>query len=389
MNLFQNVRVLELANVLAGPSVGMFFAELGADVIKVENLRTQGDVTRSWRLPNESAEDGISAYFSAVNWGKQSLAVDLKQVEGQRVVQQLAMQSDIVLASYLPGAAARLGVDAQRLRDQKPSLIYAELSGYGPEEERAAFDAIIQAEVGFMEMNGVAPGEGHKMPVALMDVLAAHQLKEAILLAYLKRLQTGAGSHLQVSLIQAGLASLANQATNYLMQGHQPQAQGSAHPNIVPYGTRFPTRDGSSVVLAVGNDRQFAALCQVLDIAVPPGWATNPGRVADRAAVNEALKAGIARWERAALLEVAHRAHIPMGAVNSMAEALALPQATELMLRQGPCAGLRTFVGQGVQPPSSLSAPPSLSQHAHAILCELLGYSSASLNEWRKKSIVL
>jgi len=259
--MLNGLKVLELASVLAGPGVGQFFAELGAEVIKVENLKTGGDVTRTWKLASEKAEDDRSAYFSSVNWGKKSLALDLTDSSGKSIVQKLAAQTDVVIASFKSGDAEKLGVAYSQLQKVNPKLIYGQITGYGSDNARVGYDAVIQAESGFMDMNGERGGSPLKMPVALVDVLAGHQLKEGLLLALLKREKTGEGSWVEVSLIQAAIASLANQASNWLVAQSLPSRQGSLHPNIAPYGESFETKDGRQVILAVGNDRQFADLC--------------------------------------------------------------------------------------------------------------------------------
>jgi crotonobetainyl-CoA:carnitine CoA-transferase CaiB-like acyl-CoA transferase len=211
--VLKDLKVLELASVLAGPGVGQFFAELGAKVIKVENARTGGDVTRSWRVSGENTDDR-STYFCSVNWGKQSIAVDLAAAEGKDIVCRLALRCDIVIASYKPGDAEKLGVDYKTLSREHPDLIYGQISGYGNSDTRVGYDAIIQAESGFMFLNGEPGGRSLKMPVALVDILAGHHLKEGLLLALMKKYQTGMGSLVEVSLLDAALASLANQATN-------------------------------------------------------------------------------------------------------------------------------------------------------------------------------
>ena len=249
----QGLKVLELASVLAGPSVGMFFAELGATVYKIENVTTHGDVTRKWKLPKEDADTDISGYFSSVNWGKSSFAVDLCREEGLNIIYELAAQCDIVLVSYKPGDAEKLRVDYPTLKRYNEKLIYSHITGYGLQNPRAGFDAIIQAESGFTFMNGQPDGPPTKMPVALMDVLAAHHLKEAILLALYYREKTGKGQYIEASLFKAGVSSLANQATNWLVGRAIPQRMGSDHPNIVPYGTIFKTADGKEIVLAHGH----------------------------------------------------------------------------------------------------------------------------------------
>src|SRR6478736_2525020 len=263
--MLQDLKVLELASVLAGPSVGQFFAELGAEVIKIENPKIGGDVTRGWKIPGEPTDDR-SAYFCSCNWGKKSVALDLTIKKDLETVKKLAAKSDIVIASYKPGDAEKLGVAYQQLRLINPQLIYGQITGYGSDDDRVGYDAVIQAEAGFMALNGEHDGPATKMPVALIDVLAAHHLKEGLLLALLKRERLKEGSFVEVSLVQTAVASLANQATNWLVGKKLPVRQGSAHPNIAPYGDSFVTEDSKRILLAVGSDKQFDELIKILGL---------------------------------------------------------------------------------------------------------------------------
>jgi crotonobetainyl-CoA:carnitine CoA-transferase CaiB-like acyl-CoA transferase len=364
--ILSNLLVIELASVLAGPSLGMFLAELGAEVIKVENPHTGGDVTRSWRLATESGKDDRSAYFSSVNWGKKSIALNLKDEEDITKVKTLLAKADVLITSFRPGQARQYGLDAEVLQAQFPGLVLAEISGYGPEDSRPAFDAIIQAESGFTYLNGPAGTGREKMPVALMDILAAHQLKEGVLLALLKKMKTGKGSLVQVDLLSAALTSLANQASNFLVAGFDPQPIGSAHPNIAPYGESFDTRDGP-IVLAVGNDRQFEALCGVLRWEAPASYYRNADRVKHRTSLREGLVERIAIWNRDVLLEQLRQAGVPAGPVNSVAEAMELPQARSLQISADGFRGIRTFAGTLAEEKANLSAPPHLNQHQNEI----------------------
>lgn len=263
-HIFKDMLVLELASVLAGPSVGQFFAELGAQVLKVENAATRGDVTRNWKLASEPSGTDTPAYFCAANWGKASLALDLTQAAQLQQLYSLVQQADIVIASYKPGDAEKLQVGYDTLKNINPRLLYGHITGYGPHDTRAGYDAVVQAESGFMYLNGEAGGPPVKMPVALMDILTAHQLKEGLLVALLQRERTRQGQLVQVSLLQAAVSALANQATNYLVAGQEPQRMGSEHPNIVPYGSVYTGRCGKQLVLAIGDDRQFSRLCAIL-----------------------------------------------------------------------------------------------------------------------------
>ncbi|MEL7531995.1 MAG: CaiB/BaiF CoA-transferase family protein [Bacteroidota bacterium] len=365
--IFKDLVVVELASVLAGPSVGMFFAELGARVIKVENPRLGGDVTRSWKLAHEDKEDSRSAYFSCINWGKESLTLDLKAPGDLRVLERLLGQADILLSSFIPGQAERLGIGPERLLKAFPRLICGEINGYGKENPRPAYDAIIQAEAGFMYINGEGENR-YKMPVALMDVLAAHQLKEALLLALIQRGVTGKGKRVTVSLLQSGISALVNQATNWLVGGKVPQAMGSAHPNIAPYGSKFRCADGNLIVLAVGSDAQFATLCQILGVAVPANYVSNRARLAEREKLATWLSGLISQWESADLLAKFDEQSVPAGAINTMPQVMEQSLA-EAILLQGPSfKGLRSIVSE--HPHLPLSEPPKLGQHTDAILQE-------------------
>ncbi len=368
------LRVLELASVLAGPQVGQFLAELGADVVKLEHPGTGGDVTRSWKSAHEDPATDVSAYFAAANWGKVSRVVDLTTPAGQAELRARAAVTDIVIASYKPGDAAKLGADYPTLRAANPALIYAHITGYGPDSARAGYDAVLQAETGFMHLNaavtapGGAVGAPQKMPVALIDLLAAHHLKEGILTALYRRSRTGQGALVEVSLAQSALASLANQATNWLVAGLNPQPLGSEHPNIVPYGTVLTAADGTRLVVAVGSDRQFMHLCAAVgvpELATDVRFETNAARVRHREALNPLLRALVAKLAGGALLAELDRRHVPAGEVRDVRQALATPEAAPLLLHDPQTAragGVRTAVFHldGAPLRRALSPPPPL-----------------------------
>lgn len=320
---FKDLKVIELANVLAGPAVGMFFAELGAKVIKVENKKSKGDVTRSWKLASEDPNSETSAYFESVNWNKEHLFLDLEQENDKKKVYELIAEADLVICSYKSGDAEKLGMDPGHFKKIKPDLIYACISGFGEDKTRIAYDLVLQAESGFMHMNGTAESGPLKMPVALIDVLAAHQLKEGILLALIKKIRTGEGSTVSVSLYDAAIASLANQASNWLMAGYDPQPAGSLHPNIAPYGETFLTKDKKRIVLAVGSDKQFASLCQILkieDLILNPQFSSNPERVKNRAELFPLLQKIIAGFSCKELMHELIRKNVPAGQIRSIKE---------------------------------------------------------------------
>ncbi len=362
--MLHDLLVVELASVLAGPAVGMFFAELGATVLKVEHAETGGDVTRSWKLPQEDPHSDISAYFSAVNWGKSSVAANLSTEEGKQSVLSLLARADVVIVSFKPGDERRFGLDYATLHAAFPKLIYAHITGYGSGSTRTGYDAVIQAESGFMAMNGTPESGPLKMPVALIDVLAAHQLKEAILLALIHRMRTGEGSYTTVSLLHTGIASLVNQAAGSLIAQAEPQRLGSDHPTIVPYGSVFCTRDGREILFAVGNDRQFSHLCAALnlaDIASDERFRTNYDRVLHRDELLPILREAVAEMDSAALLEQLHARAVPCGAVNSLGDILQAEEASTLLLHDkiSGLRGVRTIAFQtSFTQPLPLSPPP-------------------------------
>ena len=343
--ILEGIKVLELANILAGPMVGMFLAELGAEVIKVENKRTEGDITRQWRLPSEPIDSPISAYYSCANWGKEVHLMDLSSPQDLHQVHTWAAECDIVLSNLKLNSAKRLEVDYESLRKHNEQLIYAQLTAFGEEDARLGFDVVLQAETGYIYMTGEPEGNPVKLPVAFMDLLAAHQLKEGILCALLQKERTGRGAYIHTSLFAAGIASLANQATNWLMAGHIPTRKGTQHPNIAPYGDMFQTKDGALLVLAVGTDAQFDQLLQVLAVAALPKFATNTQRVANRKDLISLLQTYIEKRKAQELLPLLHEKGIPAGLVRNMKEVFELAEAQHMLLKEtGPDGWERTCV---------------------------------------------
>jgi len=350
------IRVVELATVLAGPATGQFLAEAGASVTKIEP--PGGDITRSWLAPGEHPKQHRSAYFCAANWGKKSRVMDLAQSRNQSELRALLPTTDILLMSFKPGDARKFGLDPGQLRSEYPRLIIGSLTGYGEDDPRTGYDAIIQAESGFIHLNGMRNGEGHKMPVALIDLLAAHQLKEGILLALLEREKSGAGQWIRVSLIDAALSTLANQATNYLVAGYEPQAMGSGHPNIVPYGQTYTCSDGVQVVLAVGSDKQFALLMQQLRIDAPAEWHHTAGRIQNRSAIELVLSQAVGEQPSEALLDGCQGRQIPAGRVNTLPQALELARERGVLHRSDGLSAPRTAVFLKANP--HILPPPPL-----------------------------
>lgn len=334
----KDLKVVEIANVLAGPAVGMFFAELGAEVIKIENPATGGDITRNWKLPTENPDSPYSAYFFSVNYRKKHLFLNFENEADQATFKELIFSADILITNLKPASARRMGLEYATVSAINPSLIYGQIDAYAdPEDERPAFDAALQAEAGFLSMSGTPDGELTKMPVALIDLLAAHQLKEGILLALLHRGKTGKGAFVRTSLFESAVASLANQATNWLMGGLIPRPMGTAHPNIAPYGDIFTTKDELPLLLAVGTERQFEYLCRALetpDLANEPNFKLNTHRVTHRKALTERLRPIFVRENRAEWLLLLAKAGVPAAAVNNMQAVFEIPSAKNMILEE-------------------------------------------------------
>jgi len=334
-HLPSDLLVLETAAILAGPSVGMHFAELGARVIKIENKRAGGDVTRQWKLANEDPAATVSAYFSSVNWGKEHLFLDLKNAEDRVQFDALLAKADVLITNHLAADSEKLGLTEKRIRRINPTILHGHIKGFADQPDRPAFDVVLQAEAGYLSMTGTDEHHIAKLPIAMIDVLAAHQLKEGLLLALLKRERTGRGSYVEVSLEEAALTGLINQASNYLMAGAIAKPMGSLHPNIAPYGEVFACADDGRIVLAVGSDKQFTILCEVLDLAgtaTAPLFRTNTLRVQHREGLGHILAPAFADHDRDELLSKLISAGVPCGAVRTMDEVMATPAAKAMIL---------------------------------------------------------
>jgi crotonobetainyl-CoA:carnitine CoA-transferase CaiB-like acyl-CoA transferase len=341
----KNLKVVELASVLAGPAVGMFFAELGAEVIKIENKTTGGDVTRSWRLPSETdiakneaiSRNYASAYFYSVNYHKQYLMLDLQSVTDREKVYEILRGADVVISNFKKSSAVKLGMDYEMVKKLNPSIIFGQIYGFDEEDETPAFDVVLQAEAGFMYMTGERGRGAVKMPVALIDLLAAHQLKEGLLLALLGRERTGKGAFVSTSLYEAAVASLANQATNWLMAGHIPKRMGAEHPNIAPYGDVFKTADAQEIVLACGTEKQWQNLCKILNIkelVESRLFNTNVLRVKNRVKLVKILRGVIKNHERDVLLQLLKDGQVPAGAIRDMREIFENDMAKNMILEE-------------------------------------------------------
>ncbi len=380
------IRVIDFSRVLAGPYCTMLLADLGADVIKVENP-DGGDDTRRWGPP---WLDGESAYFLSINRNKRSLALNLKHPRGIAIALQLIAQADVLVENFKVGGMAQLGLDYEALHAKYPRLVYCSISGYGqtgPDRDRPGYDFILQAEGGLMSITGPQDGMPHKAGVAIVDVTAGLYATQAILAALRYRDQTGQGQYVDVALFDSQLAWLVNVAQNYLVSGDTPQRYGNAHPNIVPYEV-FQTADGY-LSLGVGNDSQYRRLCEVAE--QPALWdearyQTNPSRVKYRAELIPLWQVVFKMRTTAEWLALITPQGIPVGSINTIPDALTHPQAVAReMVQQVPREGGQDVPQLG--PVAKLSetpariqqAPPRLGEHTAAILQSELGYSAEEI----------
>lgn len=331
--MISKLKIIDASTVLAGPSVATFFAELGAEVIKVENPILP-DVTRTWKLSSEAVESDVSAYFSSVNYKKKYLKIDLKSTDGKHQFTELIKDADILITNFKKGDDAKFGISEKVLQAINPRLIHGKISGFGLDSDRVAYDLILQAETGFMSMNGTDESGPVKMPVALIDVLAAHHLKEGILLALLERYETKKGKTVHVSLYEAAICSLMNQASNYLMENKIPQRIGSLHPNIAPYGEIFETADAKKITFAIGSDGHFVRLCHFLGLEFLPDeerFTNNQNRVKNRTELAKILQSSIVLFSAEDILTWAENHFVPCGLINDLKTVFENPNAQKLV----------------------------------------------------------
>lgn len=388
--------ILDLSRVLAGPYGTMILGDFGARIIKVEQPG-QGDETRAWGPPFTPA--GQSAYFLCANRNKESITLNLKRPEGRAILRALARRADVLIENFKVGTMEALGLGYESLRQEHPGLIYCAITGYGqsgPAAQRPGYDTVIQAEGGLMSVTGPADGEPLKVGVAVVDITAGLYAVSSILAALHHRARTGAGQAIDIALFDVQLGWLANVGSAYLVSGQAPGRYGNAHATIVPYQP-FPAADGH-LMIAVGNDGQFARLCQALGAPqwpADPRFATNPARVASRAELVPLIAAitqtrTVADWV-AALLD----ADVPCGPVNDIPTALASPQAQARAMVQSvadPGGAAVPLIGPVPKlsdtPAAIRSAPPGLGQHTEAILGELLGYTAAQIAALRERGVI-
>lgn len=393
------VRILDFSRILAGPFCTMLLADLGADVIKVENP-DRGDDTRHWGPPWVGMpEDGLSAYFVMANRNKRSLTLDLKSEAGQSLARRLAAKSHVLIENFKVGQMTKFGLGFEALRQSNPRLVYCSITGFGqtgPYRDLPGYDYAVQAMSGLMSVTGPEDGMPYKVGVAISDVFTGLFAASAILAALRHAEQTGAGQYVDMALLDSQLAALINVASNYLVSGEPPLRYGNGHPNLVPYQV-FSASDGDFVV-AVGNDRQFAKLCVLLglsELAGDPRYATGPARIAHREELVARLQERFAHrtvteWVHS-ILEIG----IPTGPINDVPTILNDPQVLSRGLIQNVIVD-KTLAFKMLGSPIKLSStpaeirlpPPRLGQHTTEILCTDLELTAADIARLHEQGVV-
>jgi crotonobetainyl-CoA:carnitine CoA-transferase CaiB-like acyl-CoA transferase len=380
------LRVLELARILAGPWAGQILADLGADVVKVERKGT-GDDTRGWGPPFVEAADGNhldAAYFHATNRGKRSIELDFESEDGRRIVKKLAARSDVLIENFKVGGLAKFGLDYASLSQDNPRLIYCSVTGFGqtgPYASRAGYDLMAQGMGGIMDLTGAPDGEPQRAGVPVADIFTGIYSVVGILAALIERGRTGGGCQVDTALVDSQVGVLANQALNYLVSGKVPKRIGNAHPNIVPYQV-FPVADGH-IIIATGNDTQFAKLCGVLgepDISGEPNYRANSDRLQHREELIGRLSALTRRWRGADLLAKLESVQVPAGPINPLDQVFVDPQVVHRGMRidlpskaakAGTIPGVRTPIIIGGKPMAAERPSPRLGEHTAEVLREI------------------
>jgi crotonobetainyl-CoA:carnitine CoA-transferase CaiB-like acyl-CoA transferase len=407
-----HIKVLDLSRVLAGPWCTQILADLGADVVKIERPGS-GDDTRHWGPPFLKDAQGHdtehAAYYTCANRNKRSITVDIAKPEGQALIRQLALQSDVLVENFKVGGLAHYGLDYESLKQVNPKLIYCSVTGFGqdgPYAERAGYDLMVQAMSGMMSITGrpdEVPGGGpQRVGVALTDLFTGVYAATAILAALEVRHRTGEGQHIDMSLLDVGMAILANQAGGFLNTGKVPQRQGNSHPSLVPYQD-MPTQDGA-MLLAIGNDGQFARFCEVAGqpaLAQDARYATNPQRVAHRETLVPQLMAITRTRSTAEWIAALEHHAVPCGPINDIAQAFAdaqvrarglaieQPRSEQAVAAEGVSAirSVASPLRLSATPPVLHRAPPALGEHTDEVLAEL-GLDAARIAALRSAGIV-
>jgi len=394
MQPLQNIRVLDLSRVLAGPYCTMVLGDLGAEVIKVEP--PEGDETRGWGPPFAGGE---SAYYLCVNRNKRGMVVNLKTDEGREILRNLALQSDVLVENFRPGTLKKFGLDFETLHDLNPGLVYCSISGFGQTgslRDKPGYDFMIQAMGGIMSVTGEPDGEPMKVGVAVADLFAGQNAVIAILAALQARTFTGKGQFIDIALFDSELGWLANVASNFLISGKNPKRYGNAHANIVPYQS-FQASDGWLVV-AVGNDKQFEAFCQVIGqpaLSTDPRFQTNKVRVENREALIAMLKPIFLQKPVSEWLDLISD-QFPCGHINDLEQVFAMPHVQEremLVQMEHPTIGALPLVASPLKmdgtPVAYRRPPPLMGQHTSEVLQNVLGFSEVKVKELAERGCVM
>jgi crotonobetainyl-CoA:carnitine CoA-transferase CaiB-like acyl-CoA transferase len=388
----KGVKVIELARILAGPWAGQTLADLGADVIKIENP-DGGDDTRQWGPPFIKGADGenlSAAYYHAVNRNKRSIVADLKSESGRELVRRLVARADIFIENFKFGGLAAYGLDYETLRQINPKLIYCSITGFGhtgPYAANAGYDYIVQGMSGLMSVTGEADGEPMKVGVAFADIFSGVYSVIGILAALRHAEATGQGQHIDMALLDSQAGVLANQNLNFLATGKSPSRIGNRHPNIVPYEV-VPVADGH-LILAVGNDGQFARVCKILgiaELATDPRFITNKDRVANREVLRDLMTPQTAKFTRTDLLAACEANAVPAGAINTIGEMFDDPQVKARALRidledsnGNMIPGVRTPIVMSQTPLRYDTPSPRLGEHQDEVLNDLARWESETV----------
>lgn len=400
MGALSHLKILDLSRVLAGPWATQLLADLGAEVIKIERPGV-GDDTRTWGPPwwSDQAGEREAAYFLSTNRNKRSVTIDFTQPEGQTLVRELARQADVVVENFKVGGLKKYGLDYDSLRQINPRLVYCSITGFGqngPYADRAGYDFLIQGMSGLMSVTGEPDGPPEKVGVALTDILTGLYAANAIqaALAYRDRDGSGVGQHIDLALLDVQIACMANQAMNFLVSGRAPGRLGNAHPNIVPYAA-FPTADGH-MILAVGNDRQFAAFARLAgqaDWATDTRFATNAARVAHRDELTTLIRAVTVTRNTADWIGLLETDAVPCGPINTLDEIFDDPQVRhrqikKTMNRAGDMPQVANPIHFSATPVRYEKPPPALGADTDTVLSEMLGTDKKALEALKTRGII-
>jgi len=395
-------RVLDLSRILAGPWASQMLADLGAEVIKIERPGS-GDDTRGWGppyMPDQSGDaTGEAAYFHAANRGKQSVCIDMSQPAGQQLIHQLAAHCDVFIENFKVGGLKKYGLDYQSMQRINPRLVYCSITGFGqsgPYAGRAGYDFMIQAIGGMMSVTGEADGQPMKIGVALADILTGLYAANAIQAALIHQQKTGAGQYIDMALLDVQVATLANQAMNFLASGVSPRRRGNSHPNIVPYQA-FQTRDGH-IILAIGNDAQFERFCKLAgggELAADARFRSNSDRVRYRDLLVPQVAAIMLQKSSADWLVALNAEGIPCGPINDIEQVFADPQVRHRGLQleldhpdAGKVASVANPIKMSLTPVQYDRAPPLLGQHTGEVLTRLLGMDEQQVSRLKQDNII-